>query len=88
MKGKKVLVKETIKGKTKTELIALNGIFTLDKCIKTIDKIVNKTKSRYELENERTIEKLITDNENLLKQQEIFEQKIILLERENTKRNE
>jgi prophage antirepressor-like protein len=81
MRGKKVLVNEKINGKNKTELIALNGIFTLDKCIKTIDKIVSKTKSVYELENEKIINDLRIENQKLLDKQEFLNQKIMILEK-------
>lgn len=66
MRAKKILVKEKIGDKNKTELIALNGVFTLDKCVKTIDKIVAKTKSAYELENEKIINDLKSENKKLL----------------------
>jgi prophage antirepressor-like protein len=72
MREKKVLVD----GK---ELIALNGVFTLDKCIKVFDKIINNTKSRYEEENENIIQKLKNENELLTQKMELLNDKINLL---------
>lgn len=53
MKAKRILYKGGIKG---TELIALNGVFTLDKCISTIDKIVKNTKSKLEEDYEKSLD--------------------------------
>lgn len=52
MRAKRVLHKGGIKG---TELVALNGVFTLDKCINTIDKIVKNTKSKLEEDYEKSL---------------------------------
>jgi prophage antirepressor-like protein len=51
MRAKRVLHKGGIKG---TELISLNGVFTLDKCIETINKIAQNTKSKLEEDYEKS----------------------------------
>ena len=66
MRAKRVIHKGKIKG---TELIALNGVFTLDKCINTIDKIVQNTKSKLE----ENYEKSTNEIELLKKKLEILE---------------
>lgn len=68
MNSKKVLIRQIIKKKNKTELIALNGVFTLDKCIKTIDKIVKCTKSKYEEDTEKIINQLKMENAKLIQE--------------------
>lgn len=76
MRGKKVLMKY----EKKTELIALNGIFTVDKCVKSIDKIVQNTKSKYEEDNETIIKKLQHENQMLNDKIVLLNDKISMLE--------
>jgi hypothetical protein len=80
MKAKKILTKEIIGGKPRTKLIALNEIYTLDKCVGIINKIVSKTKSVYDLENEKIVYDLTMANKKLSNERDLLKKKIELLE--------